>query len=400
MENSDFLVIGAGIVGLATAYQILRKNPNSKVIVLEKENDIAKHQTSRNSGVIHSGLYYKPNSYKAKMALEGRKDLIEFCDQFNVAHKKCGKIIVATKEKHFPGLIELEKRGKANNIEGLEIIGKERIKEIEPNVKAIKALFVPNCEIIDFLEVARKLKSGIEKLGGRVFLNQRANHIRTDNDQLLVVGETNIFKTKNLINCAGLYSDRIAKMAMPNEKINLKIVPFRGEYYEIKEAKKDLVKALVYPTIDTRFPFLGVHLTRMINGKLEAGPNAVPAFAREGYKKTDFNIKDVADSFLYSGFIKVGFKFWKMGLFEMYRSLNKRAFFNSISEILDGIEMKDIIPGNCGIRAQAIDKSGKLVDDFAIIKKDNMVHVLNAPSPAATACLSIGKYISEIAMKK
>lgn len=327
MEKNDFLIIGAGIVGLATAYQLLKKQKNISVVVLEKEDDIAKHQTSRNSGVIHSGLYYKPNSMKAKMALEGRNLLFEFCDEFKISHIKCGKIIIATQDNELPNLLDLQKRGEENRIEGLKLISKEEIKEIEPNVKAIKGIKVPNCEIIDFKAVSEALKKEIEKLGGKIFLNEKVIDIKKEKNSIKVFSQNKSFETKNLINCAGLYSDRIAKMALPNEKLKLKIIPFRGEYFEIVKEKSNLVNALVYPTIDTRFPFLGVHLTKMINGSLEAGPNAVFAYAREGYKKTDFNLKDFIDSVTYRGFIKVGFKFFKVGLFEMYRSLSKRAFF-------------------------------------------------------------------------
>lgn len=400
MEKIDYLIIGAGIVGLASAYQILKKEKNIYVCVLEKEEDIALHQTKRNSGVIHSGLYYKPGSYKAKNCLDGRKELIEFCDKFKIKHEKCGKIVVASSEKDLPQLYELERRGKANGVEDLKIISKEEIKEIEPNVTAIKALKVPSCEIVDYFEVSKEMKKQIESLGGRVLLNQKVIDIKKENNFFLVITPTKTFKAKNIINCAGLYCDRIAKMAMPDESLPLKIIPFRGEYYEISEDKKHLVKALIYPTINPEFPFLGVHMTRMIDGSVEAGPNAVLAFAREGYTKTKINIKDLSESLFYPGFIKMGLKYWKMGLFEMYRSYSKRAFLSSIQKLIPQIELKDIKKADSGIRAQAIDKQGKLVDDFAIIQKENMIHVLNAPSPAATASLAIGKYITNLALKK
>ncbi|HEU65019.1 MAG TPA: L-2-hydroxyglutarate oxidase [Chlamydiae bacterium] len=400
MEKVDFLIIGAGIVGLASAYQILKKQKNISLIILEKESEISQHQTGRNSGVIHSGLYYKPGSLKAKNCLAGRKELLDFCKEFGILTKKCGKVIVATEEKELKALYELEKKGKANKVEGLEIISKERLKEIEPNVRAIKALNVPSCAIGDFLKISNKLKEQIEKLGGQFFLNQKVIDIKKENDEFLVITQNRTFKTKKLINCAGLFSDRIAKMAMPNKKLPLKIIPFRGEYYDIVDEKKDLINALVYPVPDPKFPFLGVHLTRMINDTVHAGPNAVFAFAREGYTKTDVNMKDLVDSLLYKGFIKVGFKYWKMGLFEMYRSFSKRAFLKSMQKMLPEIGINDITPGKAGIRAQAIDRNGKLVDDFAIEKEENQIHVLNAPSPAATACLSIGKYIAKLAIEK
>ncbi|NGX49782.1 MAG: L-2-hydroxyglutarate oxidase LhgO [Candidatus Anoxychlamydiales bacterium] len=400
MEKADFLIIGAGIIGLASAYQILKKQKNISLIILEKENEISQHQTGRNSGVIHSGLYYKPGSLKAKNCLAGRKELLNFCEEFGVATKKCGKVIVATDEKELDGLYALEKRGKANKVEGLEVISKERLKKIEPNVKAIKALLVPSCAVTDYLKVSKKLKEQIEKLGGQIVLNQKVIDIKKEMGGFQIVTQNETFKTKKLINCAGLYSDRIAKMAMPNKKLSLKIIPFRGEYYDIVDEKKDLINALVYPVPDPKFPFLGVHLTRMINDAVHAGPNAVFAFAREGYSKTDVNMKDLIESLLYKGFIKVGFKYWKMGLFEMYRSFSKGAFLKSMQKMLPEIGINDITPGKAGIRAQAIDSKGKLVDDFAIEKEENQIHVLNAPSPAATACLSIGKHIAALAIEK
>lgn len=400
MEKFDFLIVGGGIVGLACAYEMLKKDKNINLCLLEKEEEIALHQTKRNSGVIHCGLYYRPGSFKAKNCVQGRKELIKFCDEFNIKHEKCGKIIVATKEKELPQLYELEKRGKLNGAEGLEIISKEEIRGIEPHVTAIKALKVPNCEIVDYFKVAKELKKQIEILGGKVFLKEKVIDIKKENSAFLVITPNSVFQAKNIINCAGLYSDRIAKMAMPDEKLPLKIIPFRGEYYEISESKKHLIKALIYPTINPEFPFLGVHMTRMIDGTVEAGPNAVLAFAREGYNKLHINLKDLTDSLFYPGFIKLGFKYWKMGLFEMYRSFSKKAFLRSINKMIPEIELKDIKKGNRGIRAQAIDGNGGLVDDFAIIKKENMVHVLNAPSPAATASLSIGKYITDLAFNK
>ncbi len=397
MEKADYLIIGAGIVGLATAYQILKKQKNANLIILEKEDTISKHQTGRNSGVIHSGLYYKPGSLKAKNCIEGRKELLDFCSEFNILTKRCGKVIVATDKSELARLYELEKKGKANRVENLEIISEERLKEIEPNIKAIKVLNVPSCAIVDFKNVSKELKNQIEKFGGKIFFHQKVIDIKKES-QFLILSQKEKFKTKKLINCAGLHSDRVAKMAMNKKKLPLKIIPFRGEYYDIVDDKKDLIKALVYPVFDPRFPFLGVHLTKMINGSLHAGPNAVFAFAREGYNKTNVNIKDLMESLLYRGFIKLGFKYWKMGLLEMYRSFSKKAFLKSMQKMLPQIEMADIKPGTAGIRAQAVDVHGNLVDDFAIEIEKNQIHVLNAPSPAATACFSIGRYIANLAM--
>ena len=400
MQKFDFLIIGAGIVGLSTAYKLLKKDSSLNVVVLDKEPKIASHQTGNNSGVIHSGLYYKPGSLKAKNCRKGRDELIDFCNSFDIPVEKCGKIIVATNEKELPRLYDLEKRGNANKVEGLEIISKEEAREIEPNVNVIKAIKVPNASIVDYKEVCKKLKQEIERLGGQILLNEKVLKIVPEQSSIKVITKKSEYITKNLINCAGLHSDRIAKMAKPKRKIKLKIIPFRGEYYDLKEEKKDLIKGLIYPVPDPKFPFLGVHLTKMIDGSVEAGPNAVFAFAREGYKKTNINIKDCLDSFLYPGFLVVAVKYWKMGLFEMYRSFSKKAFLKSLQKLVPSLQMDDIVTGNAGIRAQAIDSRGKLLDDFAIIKEKNQVHVLNAPSPAATAGLAVGEYVANLALDK
>jgi (S)-2-hydroxyglutarate dehydrogenase len=398
MEKADYIVIGAGIVGLASAYQILKKNNNLKLFVLDKESSIASHQTGKNSGVIHSGLYYKPGSLKANNCYEGRKMLFEFLDENSIKYDKCGKVIIATNEKELPRLFDLEKRSQANKVEGIKVLSKEELKEIEPHIEAIKALKVASCSIVDFLKVAEKLKEKIEQMGGKVILDQEVKNIKKEKDTIIIVTTKDTFLCKNLINCAGLYSDKIAKMGL-KEKINVKIVPFRGEYYDIVEEKKNLIKALVYPVPDPQFPFLGVHLTKNIYEHVHVGPNAVLAFARQGYKKSDVNLKELLEILFYKGFIKVGLKYWKMGLFEMYRSFSKKAFLKSVQKMLPVIEMKDLKKGSAGIRAQAVDKTGKLLDDFSIIKNENQVHVLNAPSPAATASLAIGKHIANLALE-
>ncbi|NGX29114.1 MAG: L-2-hydroxyglutarate oxidase LhgO [Candidatus Anoxychlamydiales bacterium] len=400
MEKVDYLIIGGGIVGLSTAYQILKENKNINLIVLEKEDKISMHQTGRNSGVIHSGLYYKPGSLKAINCIKGRKELLDFCLEFEVPFEKSIKLIVAADERELPGLQELEKKGIANGVEGLEVISKEEAKEIEPHIDSIQALKVPNCQIIDYLDVSKELRKQIEYLGGKVLLNQRVIGIDDKNDEILINTQKDSFRAKKLINAAGLYSDRIAKMAMPNNKIPIKIIPFRGEYYELKDEKKHLVKGLVYPVPDPKFPFLGVHLTKMIDGSVHAGPNAVFAFSREGYKKRDINFRDLIESLSYPGFIRIGLKYWKMGLFEMYRSFSKKAFLKSLQRMLSEIEIDDIVPGPSGIRAQAVDRKGKLLDDFEILKENNQVHVLNAPSPAATASFAIGRHIASLATKE
>ncbi|OGN65444.1 MAG: hydroxyglutarate oxidase [Chlamydiae bacterium RIFCSPLOWO2_01_FULL_28_7] len=397
MQKYDCLIVGAGIVGLLAGYKLLKKHPNLKLLILEKESDIATHQTGRNSGVIHSGLYYKPGSLKAKNCIEGRKELIEFCNKFSVPVENCGKIIAATNEDEIKILYDLEKRGKANGIENLKIIDKDEIKEIEPYVNAVKALKVPSCSIVNFKEVCIKVLEEIKKFGGEVILNEKVEKIKITEDSIIITTKHDEFKTKKLINCAGLYSDKIAKMAIPDKKMDMKIIPFRGEYYDIIPEKKHLIKNLIYPVPDPNFPFLGVHLTKMINGNREAGPNAVFAFSKEGYKKTDFNMGEFFESIFYKGFLKIALKHWKMGMFEMYRSFSKKEFLKSVQKFLPDLRMEDIVSGNSGVRAQAIGKNGEMIDDFCILQEQNQIHVLNAPSPAATASFAIGEKIAELA---
>jgi L-2-hydroxyglutarate oxidase len=389
----DITIVGAGIVGLATAYQILNKKPELKLLILEKENDVAKHQTGNNSGVIHSGIYYKPGSLKAKNCINGYRMLLEFCDRENIKYEICGKVIVATEEWELPILNNLYERGKLNGLEKIKKISKAELKEIEPYANGIEAIFVPYTGIIDFKEVSKKLKEKIQNFGGEIIFNQNVVDIKKMNTSIEVITNSKTYETKLLVTCAGLYSDRLARLTQKN--LPLRIIPFRGEYYKIKDEKKYLVRNLIYPVPNPDFPFLGVHFTRMIDGKVEAGPNAVLSFKREGYKKSDVSLKDTLEIFGWKGFQKVMAKYWKIGLGEFYRSYSKGAFTKALQRLIPEIQKDDLVPGGAGIRAQACDDKGNLIDDFYFVEEERIIHVCNAPSPAATASLSIGNYIAE-----
>ncbi len=393
--QSNVIIIGAGIVGLATAYQLSKKRPDWKIVILEKESQVAAHQTGHNSGVVHSGVYYKPGSLKAKNCIDGKKELLSFCEEHQIPVQKLGKVIVATKPQELEALQEIERRGIANQIPGLEMIGPERLKEIEPHVKAIKALWIPDSYIIHYPAVAKTLADLLMKSGVTLLLGTEVKGIQTSLSGTTVETTQGVFHSQYLINCAGLHSDRIARKALSVEEMTHQILPFRGEYYQLVEEKRRLVKGLIYPVPDPKFPFLGVHLTRMINGGVEAGPNAVLALAREGYKKGDFSPKDCLNYLRYSGFWKMAFRYWKVGMYELYRSWSKTAFLNDLQQLIPEIEEKDLLPGGSGVRAQVVTKEGKMLDDFAIVTEHRSVHVLNAPSPAATASFSIGRTIAE-----
>ena len=393
-KKYDMVIAGAGIVGLATAYKILEKIPNCRLCIVEKEPVVAAHQTGNNSGVIHSGIYYKPGSLKAINCRKGRNMLLDFCNENNILYEICGKVIVATSPEEFPSLYNLYNRGIENGLEGLKLLSGEEIKEYEPHAEGLKGLYVPQTGIIDYKIVCEKLADLIQEKGGTIFFENRIMNIRSESDGIEILTNREVFETKNLITCCGLQSDRIAKMTNP--ELDIKILPFRGEYYTIKKEKRDLVKNLIYPVPDPLFPFLGVHFTRMIDGKVEAGPNAVFAFAREGYNKFDFDVKDLADSIFWKGFFRIATKYWKTGLGEFYRSYSKPAFTKALQRMLPDIRESDLEPGGAGIRAQACDSKGVLIDDFLFIKNNNILHIINAPSPAATSCLSIGETITKM----
>lgn len=395
----DVIIIGGGIVGLATALRLKEQNPNIRVILIEKENEVAAHQTGNNSGVIHSGLYYKPGSLKAKNCIEGYQKLLDFCNQEEIPYELCGKIVVATQKEQIPILDGLFERGQQNGLDNLKLLNVEEMREIEPHVKGLKAIKVPQTGIIDYKLVSQKMASKIQKLGAEIRLGERVSSISKVENRSTVVTSKGSYEGKLVVNCAGLYSDKVAQMT-EDKPIDIRITPFRGEYFELKPEKQHLVKHLIYPVPDPNFPFLGVHFTRMINGGIEAGPNAVMAFRREGYKKLDVKFSELWETLAWPGFQKVAAKYWQTGLGEMYRSFSKGAFTKALQELIPEIQADDLIPGGAGVRAQACDRTGGLLDDFAIIENEQAINVLNAPSPAATSSLSIGNAISEMVLKR
>ncbi len=393
-KQCDCLVIGAGVVGLATAYQILTLNPKLKVIVCEKEQKPAEHQSGRNSGVVHSGIYYKPGTLKAKNCMQGRADLLRYCQEFNLPVLSIHKVIVAQTQQEEAYLQELCARAKANGVLGVQVFGPEKLKEVEPNVRAAKALYLPHCSVVDYRQVADALCEAIRKAGGEIIFGEEIVEFHKG----VVIGRKNNYQPRVSINCAGLYSDRIAKVFMGF--VEHRICPFRGEYYLLRDEKRSLIKGMIYPVPDPRFPFLGVHLTPMVNGRVEAGPNAVLALAREGYKWTDFKLGDMGELMAFPGFWKMAFKYWKSGCYEMARSMSKYLFVRDVQRLVPSIDGRDLVPGGSGIRAQVIKKDGSLMDDFAFMEDKHSIHVINAPSPAATACFSIGRTIAEKALSR
>lgn len=394
----DIAIIGGGIVGLATALQLKKIRPSLKIILVEKEEKIAQHQTGNNSGVIHSGIYYKPGSLKAKNCSRGYKLLLEFCNQYNIKYELCGKLIIATKPEELPRLNELFNRGQQNGLVNIKKISSEEIKKYEPYATGIAAIWVPYTGIIDYREVCKKYAEiFITKYLGEIKLNTKVTNIKKENNTVRLFTNQGEIDSKIVINTAGLQSDDLAKI---NQKIDVKIIPFRGEYYELAENKRYLVKNLIYPVPDPNFPFLGVHFTRRLNGAIEAGPNAVLAFRKEGYKKTDFHLGEFFSTLLWPGFLKVIFKYWSMGLGEFYRSYNKSAFTKALQQLLPNITKEDLHAGGAGVRAQACTRDGKLIDDFLIYDNNQIINILNTPSPAATASLAIGETIAQIANKK
>ncbi len=394
----NVVVIGGGIVGIASALKIKERNPAYKVAVIEKERTIAQHQTGHNSGVIHSGLYYKPGSYKAKNCVEGYNQLVKFCEEEGINYELCGKIVVATNESQLGPLETLFERGQANGLDGIKKLEQEALKEYEPHVNGIKGLFVPQTGIVDYKEVADKYAEKFKHFGGEIFSSNKLVKFEEAKGFIHVHTTGERLTTRVVVNCAGLHSDQVAKMT--GARINYKIIPFRGEYYKLSPEKESLVKNLIYPVPDPNFPFLGVHFTRMIHGGVEAGPNAVLAYAREGYKKSNVKWGEFMGSLFYPGFLKVAKKYWRTGFGELHRSYSKRAFTKALQELLPEIEKKDLIKGGAGVRAQACDRKGGLIDDFLIIEHDKFVNVGNAPSPAATSSLAIGDHVADLAIQK
>ena len=390
METYDYVVIGGGIVGFSTAYHLGKSFPGARVLLLEKEAGPAYHQTGRNSGVIHSGIYYKPGSFKAQFAKSGALSMVAFCKEHGIAHNVCGKVIVATKESELPLLENLYQRGLQNECP-VEKVSAERVREIEPHVKCVAGVLVKSTGITSYVEVCRKFLELIKAADGVVRFNQPVDGIEERGNLKIVKTPTAEYEAKFIINCAGLHSDRVARMAGADP--GARIVPFRGEYFELVPEKRHLVKTLIYPVPNPDFPFLGVHFTKMIDGSVHAGPNAVLALAREGYFKTDFNLRDFSETMAFGGFWKLISKNLGEGLKEMHRSFFKSAFVHSLQQLIPEVRSEDLVPCKAGVRAQALFDDGRLVDDFLIVKGKGTLHVCNAPSPAATAALEIGKSI-------
>lgn len=394
--TADLVIIGGGIVGCATALTIVEREPGLKITLLEKETQLATHQTGHNSGVIHAGLYYRPGSLKAVTCTTGREALYRFCAEHGIAHQRCGKVVVAVDEAELPALEELERRGHANGLDGLQRLTATGLREREPHVRGTAGLFVPQTGIVDFVGAARRMAELFQSRGGLVQLGSPVTHIRREHDTYLLRVGNDTVQARGLVNCAGLHSDRVARSAglLPE----VQIVPFRGEYYEFKPERGQLVKHLIYPVPDPQMPFLGVHFTRMIDGTVEAGPNAVLAWRREGYRRTDISLRDLAETLSFGGFWKLASRFWRVGIEEHGRSFSKQLFVKSLQRLMPEIRSSDLLPGGSGVRAQAVDAQGRLVDDFRILTEGRMVHVLNAPSPAATASLSIAEHIADQVM--
>ncbi len=394
----DVVIVGGGIVGLATALQLKISNPNLKLVLIEKENEVAMHQTGNNSGVIHSGLYYKPGSLKATNCIHGYNLLVDFCRQNEIPFDLCGKIVVASEEHELPLLENLFIRGEQNGLKNLKKLRKEELTDYEPHVTGLAGIFVPQTGIVDYKKVAQKYGELIQKMDGQINLGERVIDIQSSDDTRVVITQKSSYTTRLVINCAGLYSDKVARMTVP--KLNVKIIPFRGEYFKLRKEKEYLVKNLIYPVPDPNFPFLGVHYTRMAKGGVEAGPNAVLAFQREGYKKSDINLSELVETLTWPGFQKVAAKYWRTGFGEMYRSFSKAAFTKALQKLIPEIQASDLVEGGAGVRAQACDRDGGLVDDFLILEEKQVINVCNAPSPAATSSLAIGETVSKLALKK
>jgi len=392
MTHSHVAIVGGGIVGLATAWQLTERFPQLRVLVLEKEPAVGEHQTGHNSGVLHSGIYYKPGSLKALNCRTGKRAMEEFCAEHGVPYEICGKVIVAVNEAELPHLDRIYDRGQQNGV-CCELIGKERLQELEPHAAGIKAVHVPEAGIVNFREVCRKLAELVNRRGGQVRCGARATAIHENGQSIAIETTAGTFTADYLVTCSGLQSDRVARLT--GIEPEAKIVPFRGEYYELKHGAEHLCRNLIYPVPDPAFPFLGVHFTRMIQGGIECGPNAVLAFAREGYRKTDINLADLTETLAFRGFRKLAFKYWRVGAGEMWRSWSKAAFVRALQHLIPEIRGEHLVPARSGVRAMAVAPDGAMVDDFVIQPSGRIVNVLNAPSPAATSSLNIGKLVVE-----
>jgi L-2-hydroxyglutarate oxidase len=385
------IIIGGGIVGLATAYRLLEKHPDWDILLLEKEARVSKHQTGNNSGVIHAGVYYKPGSLKARLSVAGGEQLVAFCREHEVDHDICGKIIIATSEEELPRLDALATRAQENGLTASKLIDVDDIRKIEPHARGLRALHVPTTGIVDYIGMSEALADEIRTRNGTILFGAEVVGLEYAASEVIVRTGKDEYHGQRVVSCAGLHSDRIARFN--NEDLDVRIVPFRGEYYKVKLERRDIVKALIYPVPDPRFPFVDVHFTRLVDGGLEAGPNAVLALKREGYKKSDFSLQDTWETISWPGFQSLAMKYWKFGLAEIRRSLSKPLFTKALQRLVPDIREQDLETGGAGVRAQACDRSGKLVDDFYYVRKGRVLHVLNAPSPAATASLAIGSHI-------
>ncbi|HRI60177.1 MAG TPA: L-2-hydroxyglutarate oxidase [Saprospiraceae bacterium] len=393
MQRYHILIAGGGIVGLATALQLQLRNPRLRIAVLEKEDHIAAHQSSRNSGVIHSGIYYKPGSLRATNCKRGYDLLLQFCREHGIPFEICGKIIVAIEENERERLDAIFQRGISNGLIGIRKISREEAREIEPHVSAVEAVHVPQAGIIDYGVVAQKYAELIQASGGEIFTGQKVKALQEAGSEVIVRSDNREFKGEIFVNCTGLYSDKVARLS--GEQPDLQILPFRGEFYELKHEREHLVRNLIYPVPNPNFPFLGVHFTRMIQGGIEAGPNAVLAFRREGYSRWDLNIKELSETLAFPGFRKIARKYWRDGWAEMLRSYSKRHFVLALQRLVPEISAEDVVPGRSGVRAMACDRAGNLLDDFLILTRSRIVNVCNAPSPAATASLAVGETIAK-----
>ncbi|MCZ6479180.1 MAG: L-2-hydroxyglutarate oxidase [candidate division NC10 bacterium] len=395
--SCDIAIVGGGIIGLATALALSERVPRLQLAVLEKESRLAAHQSSHNSGVIHAGIYYTPGSYKACLCVEGVKLMLTFCDMYGIQYERCGKVIVATSPEELPRLAQLYKRGVANGVAGLERIGPERVREIEPHANALAAIYLPATGIVDFGKVSMTMASVLRGRETAILTGARVGRIVSANGGVVLETASGTVRARALINCAGLYADRVARLM--GVRTDVRIIPFRGEYYNLVPDRRHLVRGLIYPAPDPAFPFLGVHFTRTIHGGVEAGPNAVLAFAREGYTFMHIRLGEVAGMLAYPGFWRMAARYWRMGLYELYRSLSRSAFVRALQRLVPEISPADLEPGGAGVRAQAVEKDGALVDDFRIVETPKAIHVLNAPSPAATASLAIGRHIADLAAR-
>jgi len=394
-RSADIAIIGGGIVGLATTLALAERHPRARLLVLDKEPRIASHQTGHNSGVIHSGIYYKPGSFKARLCVEGARLMTEFCEAHGIGYERCGKVIVATDDAELPRLQALYERGTANGVPGLRLVSADEVREHEPHCRAARGLLSPATGIVDYVQVAEAMAGLIGKRGGEILTGARVAAIRRRADGLTLETPAGAVHARHLINCGGLHSDRVAEMMGIRPEV--RIIPFRGEYYLLRPERRSLVRTLIYPVPDPEFPFLGVHFTRTVHGEVEAGPNAVLAFAREGYRMGTIRPGEALATFAYRGFWAMARRYWRVGAYEVYRSMSKAAFVRSLQRLVPELQAGDIAPGGAGVRAQAVSPDGSLVDDFRISVTAGAIHVVNAPSPAATASLAIGRHIAGLA---